>query len=33
MTLDDEKYRAAQTELLPILNKLLEPFTVVASEL
>lgn len=33
MTLDDEKYRAAQTELLPILNKLLEPFTVVAAEL
>jgi hypothetical protein len=33
MTLDDEKYRAAQTELLPVLNKLLEPFTVVAVEL
>lgn len=33
MTLDDEKYRAAQTELLPILNKLLEPFTVIAGEL
>lgn len=31
MTLDDEKYRAAQTELLPILNKLLEPFTLIAS--
>lgn len=33
MTLDDEKYRAAQTELSPTLNRLLEPFTVVASEL
>ena len=33
MTLDDEKYRAAQTELSPVLNKLLEPFTAVASEM
>jgi hypothetical protein len=33
MTFEDEKYRAALTELSPTLNKLLEPFTIVASEL
>lgn len=33
MTLEDEKYRAAQTELSPVLNKLLEPFAIVAGEL
>ena len=33
MTLEDEKYRAAQSELSPVLNKLLEPFTLVSGEL
>ena len=33
MTLEDEKYRAAQSQLSPILNKLLEPFTVISEEL
>ena len=33
MTLEDEKYRGAQSELSPVLNKLLEPFTVAAGEL
>jgi len=33
MTLEDEKYRAAQSELSPVLNKLLEPFTIVSGEL
>lgn len=33
MTLEDERYRAAQSELSPVLNKLLEPFIIVAGEL
>lgn len=33
MTMEDERYRAAQSELSPVLNKLLEPFTMVAGEL
>lgn len=33
MTLEDEKYRGAYSELSPVLNKLLEPFTVAAGEL
>ena len=33
MTLEDEKYRNAITELSPVLNNLLEPFTVIATEL
>jgi hypothetical protein len=33
MTLEDEKYRSAQTELSPVLNKLLEPLTNVSTEL
>jgi len=32
MTLEDEKYRGAQSELSPVLNKLLEPLTVAAGE-
>lgn len=33
MIFEDEKYRVALTELSPILNSLLEPLRVIASEL
>lgn len=33
MIFEDERYRAALTELSPILNSLLEPLKVIASEL
>jgi hypothetical protein len=33
MIFEDEKYRAALTELSPVLNSLLEPLKAIASEL